>query len=73
LKWSNFESHEEIQSCDKSKKGISEDISNNVDAGLLGSNGVWICWYVPTFRRHILPPSSGFLSNVPTDDKDFGI
>jgi hypothetical protein len=32
--------------------------SEGVDFGLLGSN-MWTCRYIQTFRRNILPPSSG--------------
>jgi hypothetical protein len=30
-----------------------------VDVGLLGSNAMYTCNQVPTFRSNILPPSSG--------------
>jgi hypothetical protein len=31
------------------------------DCGLLGCDGLWTCWWVPTFWGNILPPSSGLL------------
>jgi hypothetical protein len=31
----------------------------DVDVVLLGCNAVWTCRQIPTFRRNILPPSSG--------------
>lgn len=30
-----------------------------VDGGPLGCDAVWTCWWIPTFRKNILPPSSG--------------
>jgi hypothetical protein len=32
----------------------------DVYVGLLGSNDVWTCRYIPAFRSNILPPSSGW-------------
>jgi hypothetical protein len=35
-----------------------------IDVGLLGSNAVWTCGYIPTVQRNILPPSVIFLDFV---------
>jgi hypothetical protein len=32
---------------------------SDVDGGLLGGDDVWTYRWVPTFRKNIMPPSSG--------------
>jgi hypothetical protein len=39
--------------------GTVHKITVTLDVGILGSNALWTCRYIPTFRRHILLPSSG--------------
>jgi hypothetical protein len=47
--------------CYKRPLRYSHRTPKFVDVGLLGCNAMWTCKQIPTFRRNILPPSSGLM------------